>query len=381
MIAIIASGIISCKQTSQVKAMNPSGFQIKRGVNLSHWLSQDFGWSSKYTYINENDIRFIDSIGYDHVRIPIDEMEMWNKEGKPIREAFQCLTNCLEWCAKYDLRAIVDMHIIRAHHFNSANEGGENILWTDSTSQENFINLWVQLSGILKKYSNKMVAYEILNEAVAPNHEDWNQLLNKAVTAIRKLEPERVLIIGPNMWQIAPNLQYLKFPEKDKNIILSFHTYSPMAFTHYKADWTQIKYYKGTVHYPGQVITNKDYKKYIDTSNAGLLVQTEDARDFFNKERLIEVFKSGIEFAKSKNLQLYCGEFGCLPTVDRKERLQYYADMISALEENGIAWCNWEYKGDFGIYFFDTVKKISLKPDFELIKILLKNSTGKEQTQ
>jgi endoglucanase len=46
--------------------------------------------------------------------------------------------------------------------------------------------------------------------------------------------------------------------------------------------------------------------------------------------------------------------------------------MISVLEENNIAWCNWEYKGDFGIYYFDMEKKISVKPDFELIQILLK---------
>jgi endoglucanase len=371
---IVAMGIISCQQN---KSLNPSGFEIKRGVNLSHWLSQDFGWSPKYTYINEHDIKFIDSIGYDHVRIPIDEKEMWDSTGVPVKEAFKNLTNCLEWCAKYNLRSIVDLHIVRAHHFNAGNDGTTNILWTDSSAQKNFINLWVQLSGMLHTYSTKMVAYEILNEAVAPEHEDWNKLMNKAFEAIRKLEPKRVIIIGANMWQIAPNLKFLKLPEGDRNIILSFHTYSPLAFTHYKASWTQIKYYKGAVHYPGQIITNEDYKKYIDTTNVALLAQTSDAHDTFNKHRLIEVFKDGLEFAKSKNLQLYCGEFGCMPTVDRKERLAFYDDMISALEENNVAWCNWEYKGDFGLYFFDAEKKKSLQPDFELIKILLKYSDKK----
>ncbi|MBX3006868.1 MAG: cellulase family glycosylhydrolase [Melioribacteraceae bacterium] len=362
--------LISSQET---KCLNPSGFEIKRGVNLSHWLSQDFGWAPKYTYINKDDIRFIDSIGYDHVRIPIDEKEMWDSNGVPIKEAFKNLINCLDWCAEYNLRAIVDLHTVRAHHFNAANDGTTNTLWVDSLAQKNFINLWVQLSNFLHKYPNNMVAYEILNEAVAPDHEDWNRLMNKTVAAIRKLEPERVLVIGPNMWQIAPNLKYLKLPEGDKNIILSFHTYSPLAFTHYKADWTQIKYYKGPVRYPGQIISNEDYEKYIDTTNLVLLDQTSDAREIFNKQRLIDVFKEGVEFAKSKNLQLYCGEFGCLATVDRKDRLAYYSDLISALEENNVAWCNWEYKGDFGIYFFDAEKKISLQPDFEFIKILLNN--------
>lgn len=371
-VAVLAVILVSCNGSKSDEAMNPSGFLIKRGVNLSHWLSQDFGWAPKYSYINEHDIKFIDSIGYDHVRIPVDEIELWDENGKLIEKAVNSLTNCLDWCEKYDLRAIVDLHTVRAHHFNAANEGGKITLWEDSAAQANFVNLWIQLSDILKKYPVNMVAYEILNEAVAPEHDDWNKLMNRTVTEIRKKEPERVLVIGPNMWQIAPNLKFLKLPEGDKNIILSFHTYSPLAFTHYKASWTPLKYYNGPVHYPGQIITNEDYQKYIDTTNAALVAQTADARDVYNKKRLLEVFQSGVEYAKSKNLQLYCGEFGCLPTVERKDRLQYYADMVSVLEENNIAWCDWEYKGDFGIYFFDTEKAISLRPDFDLIHILLK---------
>jgi endoglucanase len=365
--------VLSCKQSPNDESMNPSGFIISRGTNLSHWLSQDFGWAPKYAYINENDLRFIDSIGYDHVRIPIDENELWDTLGNPNEVAFGYLTNCLDWCAKYNLRAIVDLHIVRAHHFNAANEGLSNSLWTDSIAQNNFINLWVKLSERLQKYPNNMVAYEILNEAVAPDPEDWNKLLNKTIATIRKTEPGRVVVVGPNRWQTADNFKYLKIPENDRNIILSFHTYSPMALTHYKANWVPMKDYQGSVHYPGQIITEEDYKKYVDTTNLDIVNQAADSRDTFNMQRLLDAFQPGIEYAKSKNLQLYCGEFGCLPTVDRKDRLKFYTDMMTAFEKNHIAWCNWEYKGDFGIYFFDAEKKISLLPDFELIHILLKN--------
>lgn len=369
-IALIST--FSCQESTE-STINPSGFIIERGVNLSHWLSQDFGWVTKYSLIKEKDIRFIDSIGYDHVRIPIDEKELWDSTGKQIDTAFSYLINCLDWCAKYKLRAIVDLHIIRAHHFNAANEGGIITLWTDSVAQQNFVELWLQLSEKLHKYPDNMVAYEILNEAVAPDHDDWNKLMNKAVAAIRKNEPNRVIVIGGNKWQIPENLQYLKLPDGDRNIILSFHTYAPMAFTHYKADWVPMKDYNGPVHYPGQVISDEDYKKYIDTTNMPILQQAADARESFNKHRLIEVFKPAIEFAKAKNLQLYCGEFGCLPTVDRKDRLEYYSDMITAFQENNIAWCNWEYKGDFGIYYFDFQTKTSLDPDKELISVLIKS--------
>jgi endoglucanase len=370
--AITICGSISSKLPMKETTKNPSGFEIKRGTNLSHWLSQDFGWAPKYTYISEKDIRFIDSLGFDHVRIPIDEKEMWDEQGNKIPEAFNQLNSCLDWCEKYGLRAIVDLHIVRAHHFNAGNDGTTNTLWTDSIAQSNFVNIWIKLSGILKSRPNNMVAYEILNEAVAPDHDDWNKLMNKAVAAIRKAEPNRVLIIGPNRWQIASNLQFLKLPEGDRNIILSFHTYSPISFTHYKADWTPMKYYFGKVHYPGQIIRDEDYEKYIDRNNEPLINTVAEGREVWNKEKLIGVFKNGIEFAKSKNLQLYCGEFGCMPTVDRKERLAFYSDQIDLFEENNIAWCNWEYKGDFGLYFFDSKKTVSLEPDYELINTLLK---------
>ena len=371
LLALILFPIYSWKQSLSTKTINPSGFEIKRGVNLSHWLSQDFGWAPKYTYINENDIRFIDSIGYDHVRIPIDEQEMWDENGNPIKPAFDHLIRCLNWCDTYNLRAIVDLHIIRAHYFNAVKEGGNNALWEDPVAQNHLIDLWMQLSEVLHEYPNNKVAYELLNEAVAPDNEDWNKLVNKAIAAIREKEPDRVLVIGPNMWQQASYMKYLKVPENDKNIILSFHTYTPLALTHHLAEWTPAGQYEGPVHYPGQIITDDDYRKYVDTSNVALVNELSDVREYFDKDRLIEVFKPAIEYAKSKNLQLYCGEFGCLPTIERSDRLQYYADMISAFEENDIAWCNWEYKGDFGIYHFDREKKISLSPDTELITILM----------
>ncbi len=373
---IIALGCLtlgSCQSPAPQPALNPSGFHIMRGVNLSHWLSQDFGWAPKYTWIQEEDIRFIDSIGYDHVRIPVDEHELWDENGVPIQEAFYHLRKCLEWCQKYNLRAVVDLHILRSHHFNAANEGGVNTLWVDPAAQDAFVNMWIELSDTLRHYPVDMVAYEFLNEVVAPEHDDWNRLLNRAIAAIREREPDRVLVIGSNMWKIASNLKYLDIPENDRNIILSFHIYSPLAFTHYQAEWTPAGSFNGRVNYPGQIISDEDFEKYIDTSKPEIAHAFADARDYFDKQRLIDVFISGVEFAKSKNLQLYCAEFGCLPTVEREDRLRYYSDIIDAFEEHNIAWSNWEYKGDFGIFHFDREKQISMEPDFELIEILLKN--------
>jgi len=56
-----------------------------------------------------------------------------------------------------------------------------------------------------------------------------------------------------------------------------------------------------------------------------------------------------LRMAKKYDLPLYCGEWGCLPTVPPKARLQWYVDVRQNLEKYNIAWANWDYKGGFGI--------------------------------
>jgi endoglucanase len=363
--------IVQAVGMSQNTNTNPSGFKLHRGVNLSHWLSQNFGWSPKATFITEQDIKFIDSIGYDHVRIPIDEPELWDTTGKPMDESFAYLTGCLNWCAKYNLRAVVDLHIIRSHYFNAINEGGTNSLWTDTNAQNTFLLLWRDLSVRLKQYPVSMVAYELMNEPVAENPEDWNKLIEKAVKALRALEAQRVLLIGSNMWQTPGTFPQLKIPAGDPNIILSMHTYSPIFFTHHLADWVPSKLYKGPVHYPGQIVSDADYDAFVIKYPAQVQV-LKNSKDVWNKQKLAEELLPAVKRAQELGLQLYCGEFGCLPHGDRNERLAYYRDLISVFDESQIAYCNWEYKGDFGIYTFDFEKKVSLAPDVDLIHILTK---------
>jgi len=55
--------------------------------------------------------------------------------------------------------------------------------------------------GELRQYPNEKLAYEILNEAVAKDSEDWNKVFNKVLAAIRTREPGRIIVLGSNMWQ------------------------------------------------------------------------------------------------------------------------------------------------------------------------------------
>lgn len=367
--------INSCKTSNTQHSkenMVQGAFVIKSGINLSHWLSQvPESWHmNRETFITRADIKQIAGFGFDHVRIPVDEKELWTEDGEPIESAFGYLTSCLDWCQDAGLRAIVDMHILRSHHFNAQNNEGQITLWADTVAQDNFIALWEELSARLNVYPVSMVAYEIMNEPVADDPEDWNKLVARAVKAIRAEEPQRVIVIGANRWQTPENFPYLKIPQSDTNILLSMHTYEPIAFTHYKAGWNPMRDYGGPVQYPGLPVQPEDIIKYTQAGSETRQF-IEDANKEYNRDTLQRLIQPAVDRAKELGLKLYCGEFGCLPTVPRDMRLQYYRDITDVFRANGMAYAAWDYKGDFAIVPFDRVKSVDLEPDKELIKILV----------
>ena len=317
-------------------------FEIRRGTNISHWLSQsDRRGEERSRFFTEKDVELIASLGFDHIRLPVDEEQFWNEAGDEEPEAFQLLHNAIGWSQKSKLRVVVDLHILRSHHFNAA----EKPLWTDPKAQEKFFQLWRGLSAELKKYPVSLVAYELMNEPVADNAEDWNKLVEKAVRQIRQEEPHRKIVIGSNKWQSTGTFDQLRIPPGDRDIVLSFHFYTPMLITHYKASWTEVGKYKGPVNYPGLLVDPNEIEK-LDPEVARIV---KSNNGIYNREKLESLLAKPLELAKKLDLPLYCGEWGALPTTPREVRMQWYRDVRANLEKHGIAWANWDYKGGFGI--------------------------------
>lgn len=362
--------LLSCVLASAASApLNPSGFRIHRGTNLSHWLSQYAG-APRDKFVTEDDFKFIARAGFDHVRLPVDEKELWADDGRPNEENFGYLMKALGWARAHQLRVIVDLHTVRSHHFNAANDGTANTLFSDPQAQAHFLGLWKQLSARLHDQPVDAVAYEILNEAVADHDEDWNKLVAAAHAQIRATEQHRVIVIGSNRWQGAWKFPALKVPAGDPNIILSTHCYEPFTFTHYRASWTPFKIYTGPVQYPGYPMPAAEVAKIEATQPQPVVDQFASARKEWNAEAIRADLMPAIKRARELGLQLYCGEFGCLPTVPRADRLRYYCDFVGILESEGMAWANWDYKGNFGLFKSHEAQSRG-EPDEELLDALM----------
>jgi endoglucanase len=351
--AIIAFG--SCggnvqQSSGEADTTSSNSFSITRGTNIAHWLSQSTRrGNERAEFFTQKDVEFIKSAGFDHIRLPVDEVQMWDSTGKREDNAFALLNNFLTWCSDAGLKVILDLHILRSHYFNAA----EKPLWTKPEEQDKFIALWKDLSSFVGKWPNSMLAYEFMNEPVADDPEQWNTLLARVTDSIRSWEKERTLVIGSNRWQSVNTFDQLRIPANDKNIILSFHFYEPFHLSHYRASWTDLKDFQGTIQYPGQIVVNG---------------KTEEEKRVYNRDTLEKMMAKPLHLADSLKLPLYCGEFGIIDGTPREAKEAWYRDMVAIFDKHNIAYANWNFKaGSFGIV------DASLKPDQPIVDIL----TGK----
>lgn len=320
--------------------------RLENGVNVSHWLSQSKSrGEERNNQITKRDFDSIAAMGFDFVRLPVDEEHLYDENMNRDTAGFRLMHNAIKWALEDNMNIVIDLHVVRSHHFNSENEH-PNTLFTDPAAQDKFVAIWKDMQKDLQQYPTDRLAYEIMNEPVAPTHEAWNKLIEKTVKGIREAEPKRTLIVGSNLWQIPSTFDSLRVPENDKYLVLSFHFYEPSLVTHHQAPWTDYSFYKGKINYPGVPVDSADLASLPEKERAKIA----SMNDSYNRDTMYAHMKKAIDKANALGLHLYCGEFGAYPKyIDKETRLRWYSDICSVFHEYGIANCHWCYKGDFPI--------------------------------
>jgi endoglucanase len=205
--------------------------------------------------------------------------------------------------------------------------------------------MWRELSAELRRRPRDQVAYELLNEAVADDHADWNRVARHPYQAIRQAEPERIVVLGSNLWNQVHTFEFLDVPPDDPHLVLTFHYYNPMHITHYRASWVkECAIYEGPVQYPGLPIPQAAFNR-LDPEKQRLVAKWNRAYDAQAMEADL-LWPRAV--AQRTGLSLYCGEFGVIHRTPEPLRNAWHRDFIGVLEKLGIGWANWSYKGGFG---------------------------------
>ncbi len=190
---------------------------------------------------------------------------------------------------------------------------------------------WAQVAPRYKDAPNKVV-FELMNEpngAFTP--ELWNAQIKQTLPIIRATNPVRNVIIGPGSWNSGAMLDKLELPVPDRHIIVTFHYYAPMEFTHQGSPWvTQYK------------LTGREWGSDADRAQVD--------KDF-------DAVKA---WSNEWNRPILLGEFGAYETAPMDGRIRYTNYIARAAEARGFAWAYWGFDKDFIVY--DIAKDDWVKP-------------------
>jgi endoglucanase len=186
--------------------------------------SAAFWTAYRERYIAEDDIRFIKSVGFNTVRIPLHWDLFMTADGTMSGPGWALLDRVLGWAKAAGLYVIVDLHAAPGGQtgINHDDGPGYPLMFYVPRDRDLTVRLW---QAIAKRYAGDpaILGYDILNEPIAPYHDiaTLNPRLEpfyKRVTAvIRAVDPGRIVILAAGQWSssfdmfgppFAPNLAY-----------------------------------------------------------------------------------------------------------------------------------------------------------------------------
>jgi endoglucanase len=290
-----------------------------RGINFGNMLDapKEGAWGLRV------EDRFIDLVGapgfVQSVRLPV----RWSNHAAAdaqaaIDPAFMARVDSV-------VRRLLDKGVtvvLNMHHYRQLD--GDPLDPAEAAVDPSVVDLrllamWRQIARHFAAFDQRLV-FEIYNEPHGRLDTRWNDLLSRALRVIRESNPERVVVVGPVVWNSASALPRLVLPP-DPNLVLTVHHYEPFDFTHQGAEWA-----------------TPPMKTGVRCCDAAQRKQMTDLLDLAVRE------------AARLGRPVFVGEFGAYSKAALPDQLAYLQTMRSAMESRGLPWMYWELAAGFGVY-------------------------------
>ena len=100
------------------------------------------------SFITENDIKYIASLGMDHVRLGFDQIVLEIAPFAYREEIVGLLHSFVSWCERYDLRPIFNLHKAIGNYCDV--ESTVHLIDSERL-QNNFVSLWLEMERRFSK--------------------------------------------------------------------------------------------------------------------------------------------------------------------------------------------------------------------------------------
>ena len=317
-----------CAESSGAAAdANAISKLIGRGINIGNALEapNEGDWD---VTLHEEYFQLIKDAGFNSIRQPIRwDSHTMEKAPYTIDPNFMAR---IDWVVKNAMSRNLVLTFNMHNYYD---------LYKDPNNhRERFIAIWKQIAEHFKDYPNTLL-FEFLNEPQDKlDIAKWNALLKDTLAVVRQSNPNRTIVIGPANFNDVYKLKTLELPKDDRNIIVTFHYYSPYRFTHQGAHWV------------------KDANNYLGMK----WVASEDEKRLIAKD-----FDLAAKWGKENGRPIFLGEFGVFNKADMESRIRWTKCVTDTAAERGFSLSYWEFCSGFGMY--DSQNKSWNKPLLETV--------------
>lgn len=283
---------------------------LGRGLNIGGVFDRRDDGAARWTECDQ-ELRLIGGAGFTHVRVPV---RWWGHAEQhwpyALEEAFaEEVDLVLDSARIHGLGVVLSMH------------HADGVMAGEAGAGSRLCGLWKQVARRYRS-AGVTVAYDLLNEPRGDLTIDrWNQLLPMVLSAVRKVDPDRVVLVGGADMSTLPGLLGLKVPD-DNHLVATLHYYEPFRFTHQGAWWEQ-----GSGEWVGTRWGSGGHQRQLG-----------------------EDLGSAASWAERQGLPLYVGEFGTYGAAPPVSRVTWTRRVRAEAERLGLAWACWDFSTDFGVY-------------------------------
>lgn len=317
---------------------------FRRGINLGNRLDapNEGDWGP---VLHEGDFALLAARGFDHVRLPV-RFSAHASAGRPyaIEDRF---IERVDWAVAHALAAGLSI-VIDLHHY-------EELFVEPTAHRWRFVGIWDQLAEHYAGFPDA-VAFELLNEPQqALDAERWNDLLETTLARVRRLHPERLVIIdGPDL-AYASSLPGLEVPS-DPNLMVAVHTYTPTLFTFQgSSDINGPAFATTGVVFPGPpevpLEPAAEASEIVPVTEWITDYNTLPTAENPSSPRVFEdVFAAVDAFVAETGLPVYLGEFGVGDGADLRSRINWLRAVRSLADARGTGWAIWDNGNAFALF-------------------------------
>lgn len=347
-------GAKSSPKSNQLRALAFKRAQsLNNGVSFS-WLEQTWNKAPLGDgAITDADFQLLKKLGFKSIRLPV-AFTYFESENIPAEKILGYIDNVIKQCHRYGFKLVLDYHYGK---IDDTNSGAET---------QNIIALWVKLAKRYKKVSADDLLFELYNEPPHMNPDVWKDAAYNMVTALRKVDKTRTLIIGASNYNSIYELsRFVRLA--DENIIYTFHFYEPFFFTHQGASWVGDQVATTGVPFPYNAenfpALDPKAKGTPGESNHQMYKRDGNERSVNDKLQIVKAW------GDKYGVPILCGEYGVYNKyADIDSRCRYIKVVRAALKKLGIPGMLWDYNTTFSIF--------TGKPSMDNLPACMKDAIG-----